>query len=148
MNNGGTTENGFGKIIYDAFGKAQYAPVKLVAKKASEVKSKNLQVAGGKPNPNDVLFIVQEENGFKTYNMSNPQQQQQFALDYEAGNAFLENSLKQQQGVFDFSQTDNLYNVEPEFNATQVGKKTTKSSTTKATKSQGTKFKGVPQGGF
>jgi predicted HicB family RNase H-like nuclease len=156
MNNGGTTENGFGKIVPDNFGKPQFIPRKVVAKKASEIKS-NLQVAGGTPNPNDVLFIVQEEGGIKTYNMSNPQQQQQFALDYEAGNAFLENQLKQQQGIFDFSVNpdDNLYNVEPLFDATQVGKNKTNTQSEKGTKSTTKKttapvktFKGVPQGGF
>ena len=136
MNNGGTTENAFGKLEADGFGKVQFIPRKVVAKKASEIKS-NLQVAGGTPNPNDVLFIVQEEGGIKTYNMSNPQQQQQFALDYEAGNAFLENQLKQQQGIFDFSVNpdDNLYNVEPLFDATQVGKNKTNTQSEKATSS-------------
>ena len=73
--------------------------------------------------------------------MSNEQQKQQFALDYEAGNAYLENSLKQQQGVFGFEQDQEtgLFDVEPLFDATQVGKKktsgtTTSGSTTKKTK--------------
>jgi hypothetical protein len=79
--------------------------------------------------------------------------------------------LKQQQGVFGFEQDQEtgLFDVEPLFDATQVGKKktsgtTTSGSTTKKTTNtqseKGTKsttkkttapvntFKGVPQGGF
>ena len=140
MNNGGTTENAFGKLEADGFGKVQFKPVQINAIKAKD-KPSGIVVAGANPKADDVLFVVKTEQGIKTYNMSNEQQKQQFALDYEAGNAYLENSLKQQQGVFGFEQDQEtgLFDVEPLFDATQVGKKktsgtTTSGSTTKKTK--------------
>ena len=121
----GENEATFGHIQYNQLtGKPEFKPDVVYSRKAKDVpKTWGIKVQGTQsPNPDDNLFIVKTDKGYKTYNMSKPDEFQQFMQEYQKGHSFNENIVKAAMGVYDTENTDNGFQVVPDFIPAAVSK--------------------------